>query len=134
RQGVDRLRVRGRAARARARRPRSPAGPAPVFLEEREVGPRPRAARQRRARLLGALRLPQLRRPLERAALRGRLRTVRAPLIWRVATVRRLLTETSHAKTLLLDVPDWPGHRPGQHVDVRLTAADGYQTERSYSI
>ena len=38
------------------------------------------------------------------------------------------------AKTLVLDVPDWPGHVPGQHVDVRLTAEDGYQAERSYSI
>ena len=42
--------------------------------------------------------------------------------------------ETPHAKTLVLDVPDWPGHLPGQHVDVRLTAEDGYQSERSYSI
>ena len=42
--------------------------------------------------------------------------------------------ETSHAKTLVLDVPDWPGHEAGQHLDVRLTAEDGYQTERSYSI
>jgi ferredoxin-NADP reductase len=64
----------------------------------------------------------------------GRLTAVRAPITWRVATVRRVVTETAHAKTLLLDVPCWPGHRPGQHVDVRLTAADGYQTERSYSI
>ena len=37
-------------------------------------------------------------------------------------------------RTIVLDVPEWPGHRPGQHVDVRLTAEDGYQTERSYSI
>ncbi|MGW1339496.1 FAD-binding oxidoreductase [Kribbella sp. NPDC002412] len=37
-------------------------------------------------------------------------------------------------KTITLAVPDWPGHRAGQHVDVRLTAPDGYQTERSYSI
>ena len=71
---------------------------------------------------------------MERAALPGRLSTVRAPIPWRVGSVRRLLTETARAKTILLDVPDWPGHRPGQHVDVRLSAADGYQTERSYSI
>ena len=38
------------------------------------------------------------------------------------------------AKTLVLDVPDWPGHAAGQHVDVRLTAEDGYQAQRSYSI
>jgi ferredoxin-NADP reductase len=42
--------------------------------------------------------------------------------------------ETSHARTLALDVPDWPGHRAGQHLDVRLTAEDGYQASRSYSI
>jgi len=42
--------------------------------------------------------------------------------------------ETAHAKTIVLDVPDWPGHLAGQHVDVRLTAEDGYQAERSYSI
>ena len=42
--------------------------------------------------------------------------------------------ETPRARTLVLDVPDWPGHRAGQHVDVRLTAEDGYQAQRSYSI
>jgi ferredoxin-NADP reductase len=42
--------------------------------------------------------------------------------------------ETSSARTLVFDVPDWPGHLPGQHVDVRLTAPDGYSTQRSYSI
>jgi ferredoxin-NADP reductase len=42
--------------------------------------------------------------------------------------------ETSEAKTIVLDVPDWPGHLAGQHVDVRLTAGDGYQAQRSYSI
>jgi ferredoxin-NADP reductase len=42
--------------------------------------------------------------------------------------------ETPHAKTLVLDVPDWPGHLAGQHVDIRLTAEDGYQAQRSYSI
>jgi ferredoxin-NADP reductase len=49
-------------------------------------------------------------------------------------TVREVVPETSHARTLVLDVPDWPGHRAGQHVDVRLTAEDGYQASRSYSI
>jgi ferredoxin-NADP reductase len=57
-----------------------------------------------------------------------------APVVWRLATVRELVDETPRARTLVLDVPDWPGHRAGQHVDVRLTADDGYQTERSYSI
>jgi ferredoxin-NADP reductase len=42
--------------------------------------------------------------------------------------------ETPRVKTITLTVPDWPGHRAGQHVDVRLTAPDGYQTQRSYSI
>jgi ferredoxin-NADP reductase len=55
-------------------------------------------------------------------------------LTWRVATVVDVRPETSTARTLVLDVPDWPGHRPGQHVDVRLTAPDGYSTQRSYSI
>jgi len=63
-----------------------------------------------------------------------RLRTLRAPLTWRIATVNELQPETTHATTLVLDVPDWPGHLAGQHVDVRLTAEDGYQAERSYSI
>jgi len=48
--------------------------------------------------------------------------------------VTALIDETAHARTILLDVPAWPGHIAGQHVDVRLTAEDGYQTERSYSI
>jgi ferredoxin-NADP reductase len=59
---------------------------------------------------------------------------LRAPLTWRIATVNELQPETTNATTLVLDVPDWPGHLAGQHVDVRLTAEDGYQAERSYSI
>jgi ferredoxin-NADP reductase len=59
---------------------------------------------------------------------------VRAPLGWRLATVVELVDETAHARTLVLDVPGWPGHAAGQHVDVRLTAEDGYVAERSYSI
>jgi len=58
-----------------------------------------------------------------------------APRIaWRLATVIDVIPETARTRTLVLDVPDWPGHRAGQHVDVRLTAEDGYQAERSYSI
>lgn len=56
------------------------------------------------------------------------------PIAWRVGTVVEIIAETMRVKTLVLDVPQWPGHRAGQHVDVRLTAEDGYQTERSYSI
>jgi ferredoxin-NADP reductase len=55
-------------------------------------------------------------------------------IAWRAATVIDVVKETPEARTLTLDVPGWPGHRAGQHVDVRLTAEDGYQTERSYSI
>ena len=45
-----------------------------------------------------------------------------------------LVAETDRTKSISLDVPDWQGHRAGQHVDVRLTAGDGYQAQRSYSI
>ena len=55
-------------------------------------------------------------------------------LEWRVATVAEVREEASRARTLVLDVPHWPGHRAGQHVDVRLVAEDGYQAQRSYSI
>jgi ferredoxin-NADP reductase len=64
---------------------------------------------------------------MARTALRGRL-------TWRVATVVAVRDETPTARTLVLDVPDWPGHLAGQHVDVRLTAPDGYRASRSYSI
>lgn len=57
-----------------------------------------------------------------------------ARITWREATVTDVVDETSHARTLVLDVPDWPGHAAGQHLDVRLTAEDGYQAQRSYSI
>ncbi len=55
-------------------------------------------------------------------------------LQWMTATVRDVIEETPRVSSLTLDVPDWPGHRAGQHVDVRLTAEDGYQAQRSYSI
>jgi ferredoxin-NADP reductase len=61
------------------------------------------------------------------AALRGRL-------TWQLADVVDISIETPRVKTIAFDVPDWPGHRAGQHVDVRLTAEDGYQAQRSYSI
>jgi ferredoxin-NADP reductase len=59
---------------------------------------------------------------------------VRAPLPWREATIRAIRPETPRVKTLVLDVPRWPGQAAGQHVDIRLTAEDGYQAQRSYSI
>jgi ferredoxin-NADP reductase len=55
-------------------------------------------------------------------------------LAWRQAEVIERVVETRRAITLFLDVPGWPGHLAGQHVDIRLTADDGYQAQRSYSI
>jgi ferredoxin-NADP reductase len=55
-------------------------------------------------------------------------------LTWQVATVLELDSETPQVTSIVLDLPEWAGHLAGQHVDVRLTAADGYQAERSYSI
>lgn len=64
---------------------------------------------------------------MARAAVPGRL-------TWRAATLAEARWETPTARTLVLDVPGWAGHLPGQHVDVRLTAPDGYRAQRSYSI
>ena len=55
-------------------------------------------------------------------------------LSWQTAEVREIIDETPRVRSLLLAVPEWPGHQPGQHVDVRLTAEDGYQAQRSYSV
>jgi ferredoxin-NADP reductase len=62
-----------------------------------------------------------------RAALPGRL-------TWQVGRVVGLAQETARTKSIGIELPDWTGHRAGQHVDVRLTAEDGYQAQRSYSI
>jgi ferredoxin-NADP reductase len=64
---------------------------------------------------------------MARAAVLGRL-------TWRVARLVDVHDETATARSLVLEVPGWPGHLAGQHVDVRLTAPDGYSTQRSYSI
>jgi ferredoxin-NADP reductase len=64
---------------------------------------------------------------MERAALRR-------GLTWQTATVASITSETATVSTIVLDPPDWPGHLAGQHLDVRLTAEDGYVAERSYSI
>jgi ferredoxin-NADP reductase len=64
---------------------------------------------------------------MARAAVLGRLN-------WLVGQLAEIRQETATARTLVLDVPGWTGHLPGQHVDIRLTAEDGYSTERSYSI
>jgi ferredoxin-NADP reductase len=64
---------------------------------------------------------------MARAAIQRRL-------IWRTAEVLDNRAETPRVHRLVLDVPDWPGHLPGQHVVVRLTAEDGYTAQRSYSL
>jgi ferredoxin-NADP reductase len=64
---------------------------------------------------------------MARAAVRRRLN-------WQLARLTQRVDETPRTRTLVLEVPDWPGHQAGQHVDVRLTAPDGYQAQRSYSI
>ncbi|MBO0743931.1 MAG: ferredoxin reductase [Candidatus Dormibacteraeota bacterium] len=64
---------------------------------------------------------------MARAAIPGRLS-------WRLAEVEAVRAETPTVRTIALQVPGWPGHEPGQHLDVRLTAPDGYQAQRSYSI
>ena len=55
-------------------------------------------------------------------------------LSWHLAEVLEVVPETPRTKSLVLEVPSWKGHRAGQHVDIRLTAEDGYQAQRSYSI
>ena len=55
-------------------------------------------------------------------------------LAWRVARLADIRQETPTARTLVFDIPGWPGHSAGQHVDVRLTAVDGYTAQRSYSL
>ena len=64
---------------------------------------------------------------MARAAVRGRLS-------WQIASVEDVLDETARVRTIVLDPPEWTGHRAGQHLDVRLTAEDGYRAEREYSI
>ena len=56
------------------------------------------------------------------------------PLEWQPATIRSIHPETPEVKTFTLTLPHWSPHRPGQHYDIRLTAPDGYQAQRSYSI
>ncbi len=55
-------------------------------------------------------------------------------LAWQLTTVVEVIDETARTRSVVLDAPDWGGHRAGQHVDIRLTAEDGYQAQRSYSI
>jgi ferredoxin-NADP reductase len=59
---------------------------------------------------------------------------VQRRLTWQLATVDAVTDETPRVRTIRLGVPGWPGHLAGQHLDVRLTAEDGYQAEREYSV
>jgi ferredoxin-NADP reductase len=59
---------------------------------------------------------------------------IRVRLAWRIGEVVETRPEAPRARSLFLEVPGWEGHKAGQHVDVRLTAEDGYQAQRSYSI
>jgi len=59
---------------------------------------------------------------------------MKRPLEWQVASVKAIRQETPRVKTFALALPNWMPHRPGQHYDLRLTASDGYQAQRSYSI
>ncbi len=72
-------------------------------------------------------------------ATRGKKNDIRGidmkqPLGWQIATITSIKKETPQVKTFTLQLPDWRRHRPGQHYDLRLTAPDGYQAQRSYSI
>src|SRR5205814_4001099 len=61
-------------------------------------------------------------------------RTLPGRLTWQLGEVVTTQPETARTKSITLIVPNWMGHQAGQHVDVRLTAEDGYQAERSYSV
>src|SRR5262249_38945308 len=82
----------------------------------------------RQTRLLGESRLPYLWGPTAGAGLFGRR------MMWGVGKVGALHEEKGEAREVKIKVPDWPWHIAGQHVDVRLTASDGYSAVRSYSI
>src|SRR5262245_6204382 len=121
--GVGCVPLQRRRSRGGARRSCPAARPASVLLEERQVGARHHAAGSRRTWVLGALWLPQLRRSMAGTAVPGRLS-------WKVCTVVALRDETATARTIALQVPEWPGHIAGQRVDLRVTAADGYSAVR----
>ena len=94
-----------------------------------------RFTRAGRAGLLGGRRLPQPRRPVAGAALLERLTVPRTPVVWRLARVREIVDETDGGgDDRARRRRTGPATSPGQHVDVRLTAEDGYQAQRSYSI
>lgn len=59
---------------------------------------------------------------------------MKRPIEWQIATVKEIRPETPKVKSFTLVLPDWMRHRAGQHYDLRLTAPDGYQAQRSYSV
>src|SRR5919106_2006535 len=68
------------------------------------------------------------------AATEARERAMVEPLRWQIGTVTGIRPQTERVSSFTISLPDWRPHRPGQHYDVRLTAEDGYQAQRSYSI
>ena len=129
RQGLGGVRVRRRAARSRARRAGPPARAAPVLLEERQVGAGPHPDGRRRARDSGSRTATTCTAtPGRKSATGDRRRLARG------ARRRGVARRPSTARVLRVTVPGWPGSDPGQHVDIRLTAEDGYQAVRSYSL
>src|SRR2546428_3643552 len=133
RAGIRRLPVRRQAAGPRARRAGPTGGAPPLFLEECQMGSGSPLHGTRPARLLGVARLSHPWRPLEGRALQRRL--MEQPVLqWQAGTVTAIRPETLKTKSFTLALPKWMAHRPGQHYDIRLTAPDGYQTQRSYSI
>ena len=123
------FRLRGRAARARARRAGAAARAASLLLEEREVGARPAMRRRRRAGLLGAATATTT------TATPGASSGTRATEPGSSPTVVAVgRGDAAGQQRSCCDVAGLAGHRAGQHVDVRLTAEDGYQAQRSYSI
>ncbi len=128
RQGLDRLPLRRPGPDPRARRPGPAAGPAPVPVEVGQVGQRHRPDGPRTSRGSGSSWATTT------TGTRGASSGTGATDLAGRAPSRPLRDETPTARTIALDVPGWRGHSAGQHVDVRLTAEDGYSTQRSYSI
>ncbi len=130
----------GPAARPRARRARATPGATPVLLEEREVDHAawrcwPRTSPASGSAMATTTTVTHGASSATRATDLDMLEVLPPRrLSWQVATVVDRIEETARTRSVVLDVPEWPGHLPGQHVDVRLTADDGYQAQRSYSI
>src|SRR5690606_12142713 len=130
RTGLGRVRLRRRSPRPRARRSCATARASPLLLEERQMGARTGHAQPERPRILGAVRL----RPARRSVAGGALRVNTSSGGWLPGTLVDAVPLTDSARSLAFQVPGWPGNDAGQHVDIRLSAPDGYQAVRSYSI